>query len=135
VPFVVDASVAAAWYLPDERAPASTALLERLRTEWAIVPGLFWFEIRNILVVNERRARITEEATGGALEDLGRLPIHSDAEPVWRSVLGLARRHRLTVYDAAYLELAVRLGLPLATLDRALVTAAKGERVDLVVAA
>lgn len=133
MPFVVDASVAAAWYLPDERAPGPTRLLERLREEWAVAPGLFWFEIRNILLVNERRARITEEATTDALDDLERLSIRPDGEPGWRSVVALTRRRRLTVYDAAYLELAIRQTLPLATLDRELAAAARAEGVALVV--
>lgn len=127
--FVLDASIAAAWALKDESAPLAEVCLDRLTEMVAIVPGLFWFEIRNVAVTSERRGRLTTAETATLLAMLERLPIRSDREPDSDAVLDLARRHRLTVYDAAYLELARRLAVPLATLDRRLVAAGQGEAV------
>ena len=129
--FVLDASVAAAWAFDDEDHPVARAAGGQLRTGEAITPALWWFELRNALVVNERRGRITEAGTAAFLRTVARLPIATDRTPVEDDVLALARRHRLTVYDAAYLELARRLAAPLATLDAALATAAAAEGVTL----
>jgi predicted nucleic acid-binding protein len=115
--FVVDASVAATWAFEDEHHPEATLALERLRSGSARVPSLWWFELRNALLVNERCKRITEDGTTRFLRDLGRLAFGIDRSPDETALLTLARRHGLTVYDAAYLELAQREGLPLATLD------------------
>ena len=132
MPFVLDTSAAATWCFPDEQARAADRAFDRLTTEEAVVPHLWWFEIRNVLIVNERRGRLTAADTTAFLRDLGRLPIRVDANPGERLVLALARKHGLTVYDAAYLELAVRLGAPVASLDRALNAAARSEGMDLV---
>jgi predicted nucleic acid-binding protein len=129
--FVLDASVTARWAFEDEDHPRADLALRRVRTEEAVVPSLWWFEVRNILVVNERRKRITESGTTSFLRDLNRIPIRVDRVPVETEVLRLARAHRLSVYDAAYLELARREGLPLATLDRDLAGAARAEGVPL----
>lgn len=77
-----------------------------------MVPALWWFEIRNIFVVNERRKRITESDTAVFLRDLAGLRVRFDREPEEAIVLRLARTHRLSVYDASYLELALRAALP-----------------------
>jgi predicted nucleic acid-binding protein len=130
--FVLDASVTACWAFEDEDHPQADLALRRARTEEAVVPSLWWFEVRNILVVNERRKRITESGTTNFLRGLNRIPIRVDRVPVEAEVLRLARAHRLSVYDAAYLELARREGLPLATLDRALAGAARAENVPIV---
>jgi predicted nucleic acid-binding protein len=130
--FVLDASIAAAWCLADERDDAADRAFDRLTTDEAVVPQLWWFEIRNVLIVNERRGRLAVADTTTFLSDLGRLPIRVDASPGEPFVLALARKHGLTVYDAAYLELAVRLGAPVASLDRALNAAARSEGMDLV---
>ena len=79
-------------------------------------------------IVNERRGRLDTEDTARALRFLGELPIVIDAEPEEQALMDMARRHQLTVYDAAYLELAVRTREPLATLDTALSIAARAER-------
>jgi len=100
-----------------------------MKDDPALVPTLWWFELRNALVVNERRGRITEQQTARFLRDVSRLAITVDHTPDESGVLTLARRHRLTVYDAAYLELALRAALPLATLDAMLVAAARSEGV------
>lgn len=132
--FVLDASVAAAWAFQEETHPDASAALSRLQDEIAHVPTLFWYEIRNVLLVNERRGRITPANTERFLGELAILPIVVDPAPNESTVLALARRHGLTVYDAAYLELAQRLAVPLATLDRALIQAATQVKVPLLTA-
>ena len=133
--FVVDASVAASWAFRDEGHPVATAALVRLGADQAQVPGLWWFEVRNTLLGNERRGRISEADLTAFLQDLRRLAIEFDHDPDETTVLMLARRHKLTVYDASYLELAMRLGVPLASLDRELCAAAAACGVPLFVEA
>jgi predicted nucleic acid-binding protein len=132
MPFVVDASVTACWAFRDEDHPVADAALERLRADDATAPALWWFEVRNILVVNERRGRLAEADSAAFLRDLARLPVLLDRTPQEGEILRLARTHRLSVYDAASLELARRNGIALATLDAALVRAACAEAVSLV---
>lgn len=129
--FVLDASVAACWAFADEGHPDAAAAFDRMRFEEGVVPCLWWFEVRNILVVNERRRRITESGTGLFLRNLASLRIRVDRSPDESTVLRLARARRLTVYDASYLELAQREGLHLATLDGELRRAAADEGVAL----
>ena len=128
---ILDASIAACWAFPDEDHPDAALALRQMRSEEAVVPCLWWFEVRNILVVNERRRRIAESDTAAFLLNLSKLRIRIDRAPDESAVLRLARTHRLSVYDAAYLELAQREGLPLATLDADLKKAAAGEGVAL----
>jgi predicted nucleic acid-binding protein len=130
--FVLDASVTACWAFDDEDHPGASLAFDRMRAEEGVVPGLWWLEVRNILIVNERRRRIAESDTAAFLLSLSRLRIRVDRVPDENGVLRLARAHRLSVYDAAYLELAQREGLPLATLDADLRKAAAGEGVALV---
>lgn len=129
--FVLDASVAACWILPDEQNAAADRALDLLADEMAWVPSIWSFETRNLLMMNERRGRITEKITAESLEFLTALPIHEDRETNDSRTFNLARKHRLTFYDAAYLELALRKAVPLATLDQALIEAAKAESVAL----
>ena len=129
--FVLDASIAACWVFDDEDHPAASIALERIRTDVAAVPALWWFEVRNTLIVNERRKRLTERATATFLRSLARLDVTIDRFPDEDRILFLARRHRLTVYDTSYLELALREAVPLATLDRDLARAAKAEKLGL----
>lgn len=117
MPFVLDASVAVTWAFEDENHPDAALALARLKSDTARVPSLWCFELRNALLVNERRGRLTEAGTDGFLRDVGRLAIGIDRSPDETAVLTLARRRRLAVYDAAYVELAQRQGLPLASLD------------------
>jgi len=100
--------------------------------ENAVVPSLWWFEVRNILVVNERRKRIAESGTTNFLRELSRLRIVVDREPDEAAVLKLARAHRLSVYEASYLELALREAISIATLDDQLATAAVAEGADII---
>lgn len=118
--FVIDASVAAAWILRDETDSATDALLERVRSEGALAPALWHWEIANILVIAIRRSRVTSADAAGHLSDFALLPISIDSEAqtrAWRETFLLAQTHALTTYDAAYLELARRAGLPLASKD------------------
>jgi predicted nucleic acid-binding protein len=133
VALVVDASVVAAWVLPDEVSDETDALLHRVAAEGALAPGLLWHELRNILLVAARRGRIAEDAVTPSLLRLRRLPIEAVATGLAgdAAVIALAQRHRLTAYDAAYLLLARERGLPLASADRALCRAAEAEGVRL----
>jgi predicted nucleic acid-binding protein len=131
MPFVLDASIAACWAFEDEDHPVAAAALDRVRSDEARVPSLWWFEVRNTLMVNERRGRMTENDTAAFLRGLARLGVTVDRSIEEADILALARRHRLTVYDAAYLELARRDDVLLATLDRELATAARAEGISL----
>ncbi len=129
--FVIDASVVIAWAFQEERAIAQLTFA-RIQAEAAIAPTLWWYELRNVLVVAERQGRLTERETARFLRDISRFAIRIDSSPDEIQVLTLTRRHRLTVYDAAYLELALREALPIATLDAALAGAARAEGVALI---
>ena len=131
MPFVLDASVVACWAFEDEDHPVARQALDLIRTEEARVPSLWWFEVRNALIVNERRGRLREADTAAILRGLSRLRVTMDQSPDEADVLALARRHRLSVYDASYLELARRAAIPLATLDSQLARAARAEKLAL----
>ena len=122
--FVVDASVSAAWFLPDEATPATEATLQATATQDVWVPALWLLEVGNLLLSAQRRKRVTAEKRRELAAAASALHIRVDREPVSiSSVDELASRHGLTTYDAAYLELALRRGLPLATQDAALAAA------------
>ena len=124
--FVLDCSVSAAWCLPDESSEAAKKIFYRLAGEDALAPPLWIVEMANVLVVAERRGRITPADASRAIELMQSLPIRVDSVDL-RTVNGtrlLAREYRLSAYDASYLELAQRAGLPLATVDRDLSMAA-----------
>ena len=127
--FVTDASVAAAWVLPDEEAALADLALERLFGEEAWVPGLFWSELRNVLLSAERRGRIDQHYADAAIARIRQLSVRCPGEPEDHRILALARSHRLTAYDASYLALAIREGCPLASLDHRLNDAASAEGV------
>ncbi len=131
MPFVLDASIALCWAFGDEEHRIATLALERVRTDAALVPSLWWFEIRNTLIVSERRGRLSETDTATFLRGLSRLGITIDRLPDEAAVLALARKNRLTVYDAGYLELAQRQAVPLATLDAELASAARETKLML----
>lgn len=126
--FVVDCSIAMAWLFNDEATPKTEELLTRLTTETALVPAWWFIEITNVLAMAERKGRITPAQSDAFIADLGKLGIEQDDQAPNRAftyLLTLCRRHRLTSYDAIYLDLAVRRNLPLATLDDDLRKAAK----------
>ncbi len=127
--FVPDASVAAAWILPDEEAQVAERALDRLAAEAAVVPTVFWDELRNLLLSAERRGRITPSHAESSLARLRRLPVRCPGDAVDRDIFELARRHGLTAYDSSYLALAIREGCPLISLDRRLNRAAVAEGV------
>ena len=121
---VIDASVAAAWCLRDETGSAGAdEVMGRLSGEIGIVPGIFWHELRNILIVAERRRRIEKEAAERHMRRLRDLPLVTDSDQDDAETLTLARRHDLSAYDAAYLETARRRGAELVTFDRKLAAA------------
>lgn len=129
--FVLDASVTVSWGLEAKDHVVADLALQRLDTEAAYVPAIWWFEVRNVLLINERRRRLTDRDTTIFLGALSGMNIEVDPVPGKDAVIALARGHRLTVYDASYLEVAVRRNLPLATLDKKLAAAAKSEGVNL----
>jgi predicted nucleic acid-binding protein len=125
--FVVDSSVTVAWFFEDESDAYAEAVEDALASAIAWVPSLWPLEVANALVVGERRKRTTEAKVAPFLNLLRSLPITLDDETAtqaWQESLHLALAHYLSVYDAAYLELALRRGLPLATLDDRLKAAA-----------
>ena len=125
---VIDSSAALSWCFEDEASPETDALFERVRDLGAVVPGLWHLEIANVLLQAEKRGRITGGDVTMRLDLIAALPITTDSETTaraWREILALARAQGLTTYDAAYLELAIRRGLPLQTKDEALIGAAK----------
>lgn len=132
MPFVIDASVTLCWAFDDEAHPIAALAFEVMRTEGAIAPNLWWFEVRNALIVAERRGRLAMADTTTFLRELGRLGVVINHAPDETAVLALARQHRLTVYDASYLALAQRESAPLATLDTDLRLAAKALDIPLV---
>jgi predicted nucleic acid-binding protein len=134
VTLILDASATLARAFPEERTDAILDLFRIVADLGAVVPALWRIEVANTLNVGIRRGRISKANRQGILADLESLPISVDPETdrhVWGRTLELADRHQLTVYDAIYLELALRLQLPLATLDDDLRKAAEQEGVPL----
>ena len=133
--FVLDASTALAWHFDDEDSPYADRVLERLQIEDALVPSVWPLEVANSLLMGEKRGRLSIADTAEAVEDLLGLRITVlEADPALglRTILVLARGQGLTTYDAAYLDLAMREGLPLATQDRDLKLAAARVGVELI---
>lgn len=131
---VLDSSITVAWLYREGATKSVDELFENLIQASAWVPALWHLEIANVLQVGIRRQRHTTDFRDRVLSDLSEFPIHVDPEThrqAWGPMARLAERHGLTVYDAAYLELALRRGLPLATLDEDLRAAAGVEGVPL----
>ncbi len=133
--FVCDASVAIAGVADDDLHEGCKALLERAVMDGAVAPSVWPLEVANILTLKFRRKLISEEGRRRALDSLVGLAFEIDVVACgalsFQETIALADAHRLTIYDAAYLELAMRLGAPLATLDKALADAARSEGVGL----
>ena len=126
--FVLDASITLAWCFSDEATPLTNRLLDQLEIDSAFVPELWSLEVANILISAERKKRISYAKIAEFVSILGSLNIQVDKETAnrgFREILSLAHAEGLTTYDAAYLELALRLGIPLATKDNQLLKAAK----------
>lgn len=132
--FVLDGSITMIWGFEDEADPYAEAILSRMPDLQAHVPSIWPLEVANALLVGERRRRITPADSARFLAILDALPIAVDDETVahaWADTMHLARAHNLSSYDASYLELAIRLGLPLAAQDGKLKTAAEAVGVPL----
>ena len=122
------------WCFADVGTSKSTAILRQLESHEALVPSIWPLEIANVLVVSERRRRIKPAETRRFLSLLVALPIRVDPTPavhVFDIVLDIARKQKLSAYDAAYLDLSLREDIPLATLDRGLQKAAKRMTVEI----
>ncbi|WP_423211851.1 type II toxin-antitoxin system VapC family toxin [Paracoccus yeei] len=126
---VIDASALIAWIMPDESGVDLASLTAR--HDEIEAPWLLWAEVRNILIVNERRGRLPAGAVEQIIEVVDAFGVTLDTKPAQSVVIDLARRHGLTIYDSLYLELALRKGAALATLDAALIRAARAEGVQV----
>ena len=133
--FVLDCSAAGCWCFDDEASRRSDELLVQLKADGAAVPAHWPLEIANILLSAERCGRIRLSTVEERLALLRELPIKVELitiDNTWRQTLGLARANKLTSYDAAYLELALRLRLPLATKDKQLAAASARNKVEII---
>ena len=126
--WIVDCSMAMAWCFADEATPRTEALLDRLESEAAVAPLHWSLEVANVLRGAVRRGRLTKARAAQKAAALMSLPVRYDNlthQLALTTIYQLAEKHKLTSYDAAYLELAMRLGLPLASNDADLIRAAK----------
>jgi predicted nucleic acid-binding protein len=131
--YVLDASVAVSWCFHDEQDERADAALKLLHAGAApISPLHWWFEIRNVIMLGVRRKRVAQDETSAFFLRLEDTPIGLADLPRAEAVFAVATRHSLTFYDAAYLELAMRERIALATLDQALARAATAEGVSLI---
>ena len=133
--FVVDNSVVMSWCFQDEINPYADVILDRLEEATAFVPSIWPLEVGNVLLVAERHHRLSEADSARFLTLLSELPIfieQEEPERMFKEILALARKYKLSTYDASYLDLAMRRGLPIATLDKHLIAAAQRSRVPLV---
>ena len=124
----LDCSVTASWFIPDEFSKSSLNIKDKIKEKGAIVPTIWSLEVGNVLLISERRKRITKEQRQKALYILSDLPIKTDEltfKNAWFETIELAEKYNLTLYDACYLELALRYNSPLATFDNNLKQAAK----------
>lgn len=132
--FVLDSSVALAWLLPDENNDAADVLADRLENEAAVVPAIWRLEVGNALLMARRRERLTDKDVERLLAVLIDLPVEQEPAPddaALAKLMRIAREHGLTSYDAAYVEVAHRRGIPLATLDQKLSAACAGASVEV----
>ena len=136
--FVLDASIALTWCFADENSALAQKVADMFaRGDTALAPSFWPHEVLNALLVGEKRKRISRELVRSFLDDLATLPIMLEQFPagiVFDRIQHLSREHGLTAYDAAYLDLSLNSGLPLATLDEELVRASKKARARLVLA-
>jgi predicted nucleic acid-binding protein len=130
--FVLDTSVTMGWCFEDEACATSDLALDSLRVNPAMAPAIWPLEVGNVLLVGERRGRLTEAQSSRFLELLAQLPIEVDDSPTdLGSVVAIGRNHGLSSYDASYLALAVKLGVRLATVDGRMAEAARRTGVQL----
>ena len=131
MPIVVDNSIVMSWCLADEIDDLAERAKRHVVAEGAIVPAIWWYELRNALLINERRGRLDAVDTDAILTDVLQMPFMLDRDHDDHTLVVLARQHSLSAYDAAYLEVALRRGLLLASLDRRLRQAAAARGVVL----
>ena len=132
--FVVDNSVVMAWCFKGETSRYADVILDRLAVSAGFVPAVWPLEVCNVLLVAERKKRIGEADSARFIALITELPIIVEREPperMIREIFALARKHKLASYDASYLDLAMRKGLPIATLDENLIAAAKRSKVKI----
>ncbi len=132
--FVVDNSVVMTWCFNDETNKYSDAILDSMNTSTAFVPSIWPLEVGNVLLVAERRKRLSEADSTRFIALIAELPIvieQEQPERMMRDILALARKHKISTYDASYLDLAMRKGLPIASLDKNLRKAARRSRVAI----
>jgi predicted nucleic acid-binding protein len=130
--FVLDASLAASWFLPDEQSEDSERLIMQLATSRGLVPSLFWFEIRNLFIMAQRRGRLAPGAALAALQQLRVLPLNDGGSGADTAIIDIALRHGLSGYDASYVALAKVSSMPLATLDQKMAATARSEGIAIV---
>lgn len=131
--FVLDNSVVTGWYLEDQATDYTEAIATKLETERALVPALWQLEFANVLKTACTRGKLEIETARQIMDAIGALPIEIDQDaPGPRQLFELAMRHKLSSYDAAYLELALRNGLPIACQDGKLRDAARAAGVTVV---
>ena len=131
---IVDASVALCWFLPGQETPASLAILKQVSAEGVLVPSLWHLEVANHLGRRLRQRALSELDVTIAFELIAKLGVETDKHP-WTApaeIVAMMMKHNLTAYDAAYLELAIRVGAPLATFDNALLAAASTAGIPVV---
>lgn len=132
--FIIDNSVVMAWCFEDETSPYADHILDQLDLCTGFVPSIWPLEVCNFLLVAERKKRIGEADSTRFISLLSELPIIVEQEPPERmikEIFALARKHNLSSYDASYLDLAMRKGLPIATLDKNILAAAKQSKVPV----
>ena len=132
--FVIDNSVVMTWCFKDEKNKYTDAILDTLEFSTAFVPSIWPLEVGNVLLVAERKKRLSKADSTRFITLLAELPIVIEPEPperMMRDILALAREHQISTYDASYLDLAMRKDLPIATLDKGLKKAAKRSQVSI----
>lgn len=132
--FVIDNSVIMGWCFKDETSQYADNILDKLEDGTGLVPSIWPLEICNVLLVAERKKRISEAGSTHFIALLEELPIiveQESPERMIKEIFALARKHKLSSYDASYLDLAMRKGLPIATLDKNLIAAAKRSKVPI----
>lgn len=132
--FVVDNSVVMTWCFSDETNKYSDAILDSLETSTAFVPSIWPLEVGNVLLVTERRKRLSEADSTRFIALLSELPIvieQEQPERMIKHILALAREHKISTYDASHIDLAMRKGLPIASLDKGLRKAVRRSRVSI----
>ena len=132
--FVLDCSLTMSWFFPDEITEYSESIMDALLNGEAVVPHIWFYEVTNTLQVGERKKRLQRSESIGILERLQQLSIILDntkTNTIMPELLSLAGKYKLSAYDAAYIELSLRLGLPLATCDKQMAESAIAEGIKL----